>query len=135
MVKTAIIYVSSLGGHVSKTAEIIASALDADTFDLKKQSDIDLGGYEKLILGVGVHAGRPYGKMTAFVAGHRDYIDTISTSLYICCMYKDDKGSAQAAKIADMYRIHDVSFFPDSSEKDENGQCKELRAFIERMRK
>ena len=88
-----------------------------------------------VVPGTGIHAGHPYSKMNAFVDGHREYIDSVSTSLFICCMYNDEKGAAQAAKVADKYRLHDVSFFPDSSPKDEDGFSKEMRAFIERMRK
>ena len=135
MAGIAIIYASSIGGHVRKTAELFAKELDADIFDLKKQSDIDLSGYDKLLLGTGIHAGHPYSKMNAFVDGHREYIDSVSTSLFICCMYNDEKGAAQAAKVADKYRLHDVSFFPDSSPKDEDGFSKEMRAFVERIRK
>ena len=135
MAGTAIIFASSIGGHVRTTAENLAKVLDADIFDLKKQSDIELGGYTKVILGTGVHAGRPYSKMTTFINTHREDIDTRSPSLFICCMYKGEKGANQASKVGESYLISDVSFFPDSSEKDENGLSKEMRAFAERMKK
>ncbi len=132
---TAIVFASSVGGHVRTVSGDLAKALDADVFDLKKQSDIDLSGYDKVILGTGVHAGRPYSKMTAFINGHREALDTKNCSLFICCIYKDEKGANQASKVGENYCISDVSFFPDSSERDENGLSKEMRAFVERMRK
>ena len=135
MAGTAIIFASSIGGHVRTTSENLAKVLDADVFDLKKQNDIELSGYSKVILGTGVHAGRPYSKMTTFINTHREAIDSKMPSLFICCMYKDEKGANQASKVGEQYLISDVSFFPDSSERDEDGLSKEMRAFIERMRK
>jgi len=135
MAGTAIIFASSIGGHVRAASENLAKVLDADVFDLKKQSDIELSGYTKVILGTGVHAGRPYSKMNTFINTHREEIDSRNPSLFICCMYKGEKGANQASKVGQGYLISDVSFFPDSSEKDENGLSIEMRAFVERMKK
>ena len=135
MAGTAIIFATSIGGHVRTTAENLAKALEADIFDLKKQNDIELSGYDKIILGTGFHAGKPYSKMTSFINTHREVLDSKSTSLYICCMYKGEKGANQASRVGNDYQITDVSFFPDSSERDENGLSQEMRAFVERMRK
>jgi len=134
MAKTAVIYATSIGRHVEAVAEYIAEQLDADIFDLKKQMDIELSGFDRIILGTGVHAGRPYAKMNEFVGTHREEIDAKKTSLFICCLYKNDKGARQAAKVAEGYQINDVTFFPDGDEKNADGVSAALAAFVERMR-
>lgn len=134
MARTAVIYATSLGKHVQAVAEYIAKELDADIFNLKQQMDIELSGFDRIILGTGVHAGRPYSKMNEFVSTHREEIDSKKTSLFVCCMYNNEKGSMQAAKIADGYQVHDVTFFPDGGEKNADGVFKDVVAFVERMR-
>ena len=83
----AIIYASSFGGHVAETAKYMAKELDADIFDLKKQTKINMTSYNRVIIGTGIHAGKPFGKVVSFVKDNKAVLDDKKTSLFICCMY------------------------------------------------
>lgn len=134
MTDTAIVYFSSLGGHVEKTAQYIAEQLGADTFDLKKQTDIDLSGYSRVIVGTGIHAGKPYAKALDFARNNRAALSGKKTSLFICCLYKGERGGAQCERISKEFGIPDASYFPDSGEKNEDGVKKEVASFVARMK-
>ncbi len=130
----AIIYSSSLGGHVAEAAGYIAKELDADIFDLKKQSKINMSSYGRIIIGTGIHAGRPFGNVASFVKDNKAVLETKKTSLFICCLYKGSRGDAQCERVSRDLGIPDASYFPDSGERDENGVKKELASFVQRMR-
>ena len=135
MATTAVFYQSSIGGNTRTVAEYIAKELSADVFDLKNQSDFELGGFDRIIIGTGVHAGNPYKKVTNFVNVYKEELAEKKVYLFISCMYKNDKGANQASRIADEYRIPDVTFFPTGGAKDESGVLVEVKAFVERMKK
>ena len=46
--KAAILYASVHHGNTKKVAEAMAEPLSADLFDLTKQSDVDISGYDLL---------------------------------------------------------------------------------------
>ena len=71
----------------------------ADSFDLKNQTVIDLSKYDRVIFGTGIHAGKPYKPLLTFLDANRETIDGKEKVLFISCMYKDDKGANQAAKV------------------------------------
>ncbi|AGI47879.1 hypothetical protein TALC_00884 [Thermoplasmatales archaeon BRNA1] len=130
---TAIIFASSLGGHVRKTAKYIAEKLGCDIFDLKLQTNIDVTAYDRVIFGTGIHAGRPYSKVSNYIADHRADLSSKKTALFICCLYKGERGEQQCQDIAGQFGISDAVFFPDSGEKNEAGVSKDADSFIERM--
>lgn len=130
----AIIYASSFGGHVAETAKYMAKELDADIFDLKKQTKINMTSYNRVIIGTGIHAGKPFGKVVSFVKDNKAVLDDKKTSLFICCMYMGDKGDAQCEKVSKDLGIPDAAYFPDKGETDENGVKKGVVSFIQRMR-
>ncbi len=131
---TAIIYASSLGGHVAATARYMAGELEADVFDLKKQTKINLSSYDRVIIGTGIHAGKPYGKVVSFVKDNRNVLGTKKTSLFICCLYKDSRGDAQCEKVSKSLGIDDAAYFPDGADTDENGVKKDVASFIQRLK-
>lgn len=130
----AIIYASSLGGHVAEAAEYMAKELDADIFDLKKQSRINMASYGRIIIGTGIHAGKPFGRVASFVKDNKAVLETKKTSLFICCLYKGSRGDDQCERVSKDLGISDAAYFPDSGERDENGVKKELTSFVQRMR-
>lgn len=132
MPRTAIVFASSLGGNTRKVAQYLAGKLFADIFDLKDQTVIDLSKYERVIFGTGVHAGKPYKPLLAFLEANRDTLEGKESVLFISCMYNDDKGAKQASKISDICKIPDVTFFPSRNTKKPE-ESEELKAFIERM--
>jgi len=134
MVDTVIIYESSVGGHVKETAQYIASKLDADIFDLKKQTNINMKEYKRVIVGTAVHFGKPLSKVVDFVDKNKDELAKRKVALFICCLNKNEKGATQCQSISAALNISDASFFPDSSEKNESGVSNDADAFIARMK-
>ena len=53
--KTAILYASVHHGNTKKVAEAMAETLSADLFDLTKESDIDISGYDLIGLASGIY--------------------------------------------------------------------------------
>ncbi|MDD2626575.1 MAG: flavodoxin domain-containing protein [Candidatus Methanomethylophilus sp.] len=134
MTDTVIIYATSMGGHVRETANYIAKALNADTFDLKKQTVINISEYKRVILGTAVHFGKPLGALVNFMEANKDQLaKKKSIILFICCMNKAEKGEAQCTAISKDLGIADATFFPDSGEKNEDGISKDVDAFIARL--
>ncbi len=133
MTDTAIIY-ASFAGKTRKIAEYIAQALDADIFDLKQQSNIDISAYSRIILGTGVHAGNPYGRVGDFIEAHRSELNEKTTVLFISCMYKGERAENQCAEVTKKFDLSNSVFFSTRSEKNEAGLSKDVDAFIERMK-
>lgn len=134
MTDTVVIYASSVGGHVEKTAKYIAKALGADTFDLKKQTKINMDEYSRVILGTFIHAGKPSSKVVAFAGDNKAELSKKKTSLFICCMFGGEKGTSQCESVSEQTGIADATFFVDKSEKNEAGVSKDVDAYIERMK-
>ncbi|MDC7951721.1 flavodoxin domain-containing protein [Methanomassiliicoccaceae archaeon COG_1] len=134
MTDTAIIYASSVGKHVMKTAKYIAAELGADTFNLKDLMRINMDEYSHIIIGTPINFGKPSKKVVDFLNANREILAKKKVSLFICCMYSGDKGAAQCETVSNSLGIPDAVFFPDKSEKNEAGVSKDADAFIARMR-
>jgi menaquinone-dependent protoporphyrinogen oxidase len=130
----AVIYASSITGNTKKTGKYIADALKADTFDLKKQTVIDLKGYKQIVFGTGIHAGKPYGPLVKFLEKNKADLTGKKVSLYICCMFDDEKGEKQCATVSTALGIADAAFFCGKGEKDEAGFEKKVDDFIAKQR-
>ena len=133
MSDTAIIY-SSFAGKTRKVASYIAVKLNADIFDLKVQSNIDLSGFSRVIIGTGVHAGRPYSRVTKFIEDNRSELNDKEVVLFISCMYNGERAENQCSDITKDYDLSNSVFFSTRSEKNEAGLSKDVDAFIERMK-
>lgn len=131
---TAIAYQSSFGGHVRAVAEHIASAIGADAVDLGKDGSLDLSGYDTVVFGTGVHAGRPYKKVTRFIEAHKAELESKKTVLFVCCMYNDDKGERQCKAIAGKYGISESVFFCDDTIDKATGIPSGVSGLIERLK-
>lgn len=133
MTDTAIIYASDLGKHVEKTAKYLAGRLNADTFDIKKQTKINMEEYSNIIFGSFVHFGKPSSKIVAFSNENKEELAEKNVSLFICCLLKDEKGAKQCEKAASLIGVSDATFFPDSGDKNDTGVNSDVDAFIERF--
>ena len=130
---TAVIY-SSFMGKTRKIAKYIAEKLNADIFDLKVQSNIDISGFSRIIIGTGVHAGKPYSRVTRFIEDNRSELNDKEVVLYISCAYNGDKAGNQCSEIAMDYQLSNSVFFSNHSEKNGAGLSKDVDVFIERMK-
>jgi len=133
MSDTAVIY-SSFAGKTRKIANYIAGKLDADIFDLKVQSNIDLSGFSRIIVGTGVHAGRPYSRVTKFIEENRSLLNDKEVVLFISCLYNGERAENQCSEITKEYDLSNSVFFSTRSEKNEAGLSKDVDVFIERMK-
>ena len=111
MPKTAVLYASGFTKNTQRIAEYISSKTGAETFDLKKNIPADLNHYDTIIFGTGVHAGKPYAPVQKFISDNREILKNKKVKLFITCMYNDEKGKNQCARISGMWGIPDAVFF------------------------
>lgn len=133
MSDTAIIY-TSFTGKTRKIAKYIAENLGADQFDLKLQSNVDISSYSRIILGTGVHAGRPYSRLTKFIEDYRTELNDKEIVLYISCAYGGERAENQCSDIAKDYQLSNSVYFTNRGEKNAAGLSKDVDVFIERMK-
>lgn len=104
---TAVIYASKFGA-TKAAAEHIAKSIGADCLNLKKDS-IDLSKYDRIIIGTGIYAGKPAKAVSEFIETNKDAMST--ASLFVSCMYNDDKGDKQLENVANSLGIADAIYF------------------------
>lgn len=134
MTNRAVVFSSALG-KTRKIAKYVASGLNADMFDLKKQTVIDLSGYDHIIFGTGIHAGKPYGTLVEFLKNNKDQLSKKKKTLFISCMYNDEKGEAQMKRVSEELDIQDAFFFHGKGERNEEGMEKPIDDFVNEMKK
>jgi len=86
--KTAIVYASS-HGTTEKVVGIIAEKLSGDEitiFDLKKQKNISIESYDKIIIGGSIHAGKMQKRVQEFVGKHNETLKAKTLGLFVCGM-------------------------------------------------
>jgi len=132
MTNKAIVYASTLG-KTRKIAKYIASELKADSFDLKKQTVINLSEYNHIIFGTGIHAGKPYGALVRFLKDNKEQLSGKKTSLFISCKFDGEKGEAQTKKVSEELGISNAFFFPGKGEKNDEGVNAAVDTFIKEM--
>ena len=103
---TAVIYASKTG-TTKKVAEYIAGKIGAKAISIKDKPD--LASYDRIIIGTGVYAGSPSKAMRNFVAENKDKL--ANASLFVTCLYNDEKGAKQLENIAESFGIADAIFF------------------------
>ena len=124
---TAVIY-SSKTGNTKKAAEYIAQKIGAEPINVKECNDISK--YDKIILGCGVYAGKPAKAMIRFVEENKERLT--SASLFVTCLYNDDKGAKQLEKIANDFGIADAIFF-DKVKKQIGVEGSKLEEYIKTL--
>ena len=83
---TAIIY-STRHGAAKKCAELLKFKLfGAEIFDLKEKADMDLSGFDTVIIGGSVQAGRVKGALKRFCNNRKEELLKKKLGLFICCM-------------------------------------------------
>jgi menaquinone-dependent protoporphyrinogen oxidase len=103
---TAVIYASKTG-NTKKVAEYIARKIGAEAISIKDCND--LSSYDRIIIGTGVYAGKPSKAMRNFIEANKDKL--ANASLFVTCLYNDDKGAKQLEAIAESFGIADAIFF------------------------
>jgi len=92
--KTAIIY-SSKYGTTEKVAGLIAEKLmetnEVELFSLKKNANPDISGFELVILGSPIYAGKASRKTTAFCKRNESVLLQKKTGLFVCGMHIDEE--------------------------------------------
>ena len=124
---TAVIYSSKLGA-TRKVAEYIADKIGAEAINVKNCTDIS--GYDRIIIGSGVYAGRPSKAIIRFVEANKEKLS--AASLFVCCMYNDEKGAKQLEKIANDLGIADAIFF-DGAKKQIGAEGSKLEEYIKTL--
>jgi len=105
-VTTAVIYASKTGS-TKKAAEYIAAKINGTAINVKEK--IDLTKYDRIIIGSGVYGGKPAKAISEFVQTNKSQLTT--ASLFLCCMFNDDKGDKQLEKIANELGMADAIYF------------------------
>ena len=85
--RTLIAY-ASRAGSTAEVAEAIGEVLRASGIDVDVRSvkDItDVAGYDSLVLGSAIWAGKPLPEMRKFVADHRDAMSGMPVAYFILC--------------------------------------------------
>lgn len=90
--KTAIIYYSK-HGTTERVAHLIGEQLDneVDYISLKERSKLDIGTYDRIILGTSIYAGTSSRKVTQFCHKNQPLLEQKVIGLFICCMNKEQE--------------------------------------------
>jgi menaquinone-dependent protoporphyrinogen oxidase len=139
MESTAIVYSTSTGGHVADAAKYIREQTGADTFDLKNQTKIDLTSYERVILGTGVHFGKPYKPLVTWTENNKEVLSKKKVLVMMCCLLKGDKAKSELEKVKAAlpltFELDDGSaFIPDGDQKNDSGVSVCLAEFAEKLK-
>lgn len=134
MGNTAIIYATGMTKNTKKVAEYIASKIGADKFNLKDLMRIDISGYDRIIFGTGIHAGKPYKQVKEFIENNKDALAGKQVKLFISCMYNGEKGDNQCKAISEELGIPDAVYFNKKSEEmNEAGFPKAIDDYIAKL--
>lgn len=131
MAKIAIVYASGITHNTKHVAEYIASKTDSDLFDLKAV-DPDISAYDKIVIGTGIHAGKTYKQVDAFIEKNRAILDSKKTYLFIMCIYNGVKGKEQLKMISKKLSIPNAVYF-NMKGAPKGGVPDFVNNFIERM--
>ena len=131
MGKTAVIYATSMTKHTKEVADYIARKLNADVFNLKEITKVNTTGYDQIVFGTGIHAGKPYKPLVEFLENNKDAIAGKKTWLFIECMYNGEKGDKQRDAVAQQLGFQRAVYFNKKAEEmNEAGLPKAVDEFI-----
>lgn len=107
--KTLIVY-ASFHGTTEKVAQMIASKLgDATLLNLKKSGPIDLTGYQQVLIGGSIHAGRIQRVITEFCQRNLIQLLKIRLGLFICAMNEPAYEREFELAFPELLRNHAIS--------------------------
>ena len=94
--KTLIVYASKHGA-AEKCARLLAERLgrEVDVFDLRNARAVDPSGYDAVVVGGSIHAGRVQVRVKKFCEAHAEALLKKKLGLFICCMEEGDKAWKQ----------------------------------------
>lgn len=94
--KTGIIY-ATRHGCTEKCAFKLHSELSGETevFNIKTKPKLQLDGYDSIIIGGSIHAGRIQKSIQKFCQNHLESLLKKKIGLFLCCMEKDKKAEEQ----------------------------------------
>jgi menaquinone-dependent protoporphyrinogen oxidase len=94
--KTLIAYATS-HGSVGLCAEKLSAQLGGETIvvDLKKDKAPDLAGFEAIIVGGSIHAGKIQKAVQSFCASHLAELKAKKLGLFLCHMEEGEKAEAE----------------------------------------
>lgn len=111
MGSTAVIYATGLTKNTKAVADYIAKSIGADVFNLKQLTKINMTGYDTIVFGTGIHAGKPYKPLVQFISDNQDALVGKKLYLFITCMYNEEKGEKQRDAVAQQLGIHKAVYF------------------------
>lgn len=117
MGNSAVIYATGITKNTKKAAEYIARKTGSDIFNLKEITLIDISGYDEIVFGTGIHAGKPYKALVEFIDRNKDALKDKKLHLFIECMYNAEKGDKQRDAVAEQLGIHHAVYFNKKAEE------------------
>jgi len=96
----SIVIYASKTGNTKAVATHIATKLSCDIAELGK-NDVNIEGYDRMIIGSGVYAGKLSKAVRNFLA-EKDF-EGKDVSFFLTCMFKDAKGEEQLKKLLEPY--------------------------------
>ena len=130
----AVIYATGMTKNTKKLATYIAGKIGADIFNLKEITKIDISGYDEIVFGTGVHAGKPYKQVKEFIEENKEALAGKKLFLFISCMYNDEKGDKQCETISNDFGISNAVYFnKKADEMNEAGFPAAVDDFISKL--
>lgn len=130
----AVIYSTGITKNTKKLAEYIARSTGAEIFNLKEITKIDISGFDEIIFGTGIHAGKPYKPVKDFIENNKEDLVGKRLFLFISCMFNDEKGDAQCEAVSNEFGISDAVYFNKKAEEmNDAGFPVAVDEFIERL--
>ena len=130
----AVIYASGLTKNTKKIAEYIARAANADIFNLKELSTLNVTEYDTIVFGTGIHAGKPYSAVVQFLEKNKSNLTEKRLYLFITCMYDGEKGDKQCAAVSQKLGLSEAVYFTKKSPANALGIPNAVDEFIARFK-
>ena len=111
MGRIAVIYATGITKNTKKYAKYIADRAGADIFNLDEISLIDISGYDTIVFGTGIHAGKPYKPLVQYIETKRPLLADKRLFLFISCMYNGEKGDAQCQEVSKQLGVPKAVYF------------------------
>ena len=96
-------------------------------------SGVKLDEVGTVVFGSRVHAGHIDKKVGQYISDNKDVLASKKTAYFLTCMFNDEKGDKQCAKIGDEIGIATGTYFVGAKKKVAAGDTKELDAFVEKV--
>lgn len=99
-----------MSGNTKAVAEYIANATGGKAIDVKNVPQ-DISGYDTIIIGSRIHAGKVSKKIQGFVESQRDKFVNKKVGFFICGMFSGDKGDKQLVDASEALGIAYGKYF------------------------